>query len=238
MALPHCGFLVKLRYAVKGGNMPRLPVPGPIVIPSCIEVKLHWSDTFGLFSNVLHGNLTAVGPINPALAETLFSALKANVATVTWLGDLATTISFTGVSVKDIRAANNPEFPSSSLAAPGTAVGPAVAINSALVVTLRSAQAGRAFRGRVYLAGLTATALASARQWTTGAGANAVAFVEGIQAVLTANSIPLVIAQRALQAGTDASGNPLPARLAAVVPVVSVDIANPRVDTQRKRLGR
>lgn len=218
--------------------MPRVPVPGPIVIPNCIEVKLHWSDSLGLFSNVLHGNLTAVGPINPALAETLFSAFKANTGTVVWLADLAATMSFTGVSVKDLRAANNPEFPSSGASAPGAAVGAAASVNNALVVTLRSAQAGRGFRGRVYLGGLTQASLASARQWSGAAGANAVGFIEGVRSVLSANSIPMVIAQKALQAGTDVAGNPLPARLAGIVPVVSVDIANPRVDSMRRRLGR
>jgi hypothetical protein len=140
--------------------------------------------------------------------------------------------------VKDLRAANNPEYLSSSGPAAGTAVGAAASINTALVATLRTAQAGRGFRGRVYLAGLTNASLASSRQWDGPTGTDAVAFVEGLRTVMNTNSIPMVVAQRALQAGTDVNGNPLPARLADTVPVVLVDIANPRVDTQRRRLGR
>lgn len=218
--------------------MVRIPVGGPLVIRDCIEVKLHWSDSLGTFANVLHGNLTAVGPINPALAETLFSAFKAHAATVAWLADLATTVSFTGVSIKDLRAAHNPEFPSGGGPAFGTAVGPATSIGSALVVTLRTAQSGREFRGRVYLAGLTQAALASARQWDGLVGSRATAFIEGIRSVMSTNSIPMVIAHRALNAEEPVVPGSDPARLDGVVPVVSVDIANPRVDTMRRRLGR
>lgn len=218
--------------------MARLPVAGPIVIPNGIEVALHWSHPSGTFRNVFHGTNSAAGPVNPGLASTLFSAIKANAATTTFFVHLHTTVQFVGVSIKDLRAPNNPELPSTGTALAGTGPDDPVAISNALVVTLRTAFAGKGFRGRVYLAGFTIVAQDSMKVWDTGVGTDAVAFVEGIRTVLGTNNIPMAVGQRALQAGSDVHGNPMPARAAAVIPVISTDIANPRIDTQRRRLGR
>lgn len=218
--------------------MARLPVPGPVVIPEGLEIKLVWSDGVGEWTNVLHGHLTAVGPISPGLAEQLFSAIKGQTGTAPWLAQLATTTEFTGVRVKDLRAAYNPEFLSSGAAAAGTGVGAPLSTNVALCVTERTGQAGRGFRGRVFLAGITVDGLSGPRQFDSATGAAAVAFMQGVMSALSTNQVPLVIGQRALAAGTDAAGNPLPARPADTVPVVSVEVADLRVDTQRRRLGR
>jgi hypothetical protein len=218
--------------------MARLPVVGPKTIPNCIEVVLSWTSTNRTFHNVLHGNLTAVGPINPGMAETLFSAFKANAATTTWLTHVDANARFAGVAVKDLRAPNNPSYFSTGLVAPGTAAGVPLPLSTSLVATLRTAQSGQGFRGRVYLAGLTDAALASAVVFGDQVGTDAVAFLNGINSVMGTNNIPLVVAQSALQAGTHHDGSPWEARPAGVLPVTAIDIANPRIDSQRKRLGR
>ena len=104
--------------------------------------------------NVLHAQVTAAGPLNPSVGETIFSAIKANAATTTWLTQLPVNTSFTGVDVRDMRASNFPLLPSSSAAAPGTSAQNAISPQTAIVITLRTASAGRAFRGRVFLGGL------------------------------------------------------------------------------------
>lgn len=219
--------------------MPRPPTPPPIVIPNCILVALHFVYPGGEFSNVIHGNLTSVGPLNPALAETLFSAFKANAAIAAWLTNhVVTTVEFARVSIKDMRAGNNPTLLSTGAAAPGGAIGAAAPVQAALVVTHRTAQSGRAFRGRTYLAGLPAGDMADQRTWGSAVGVDGVATLNGIQSVMTANQIPMVVAQQHLLAGTTENGAVLPDRPAAVVPITGFDIANPRIDTQRRRLGR
>lgn len=218
--------------------MARPPTPPPIIIPNCIMVALHWSDSGREFSNVIHGNLTAVGPLNPALPETLFSAFKANAGITAWLGThVSTGVSFIRVTVKDMRAGNNPTLASSGLPAAGGAAGAQVPVQAAIVVTHRTAQSGRAFRGRSYLGGLTVTDLNGPREWTGATGTAAVAMLNGMQSVMTANQIPMVIAQQHLLADP-ANPTRFPDRPANVVPITGFDIANPRVDTQRRRLGR
>lgn len=218
--------------------MSRTVVPGPVVIPGCIEVSLLFSSSGRNFKNVLHGNLAAAGPINPSLPETLFTGFKTQLTSSGFGAQLSSGTSFTGVTVKDLRAPNNPVYLSTGAAVPGTGAATQLPINDAFVVTLRTGQSGRGFRGRVYLSGLIAASSIDGRTFIGATATAALAFINGVNSVMTTNSIPLVVAQRALAAGTDSHGNPLPARPASVILVTSVVNVNSRVDSQRKRLGR
>lgn len=218
--------------------MPRPNTPPPIIIPNCVQVVLVWSTAGGTFHNVVHGLTTTQGPLNPALATNIFAALKANASMTAWMSThVHTSVSFSGVTVKDLRAGNNPTLASSGTALTGAAAGTVVPYSNALVVTLRTQFSGRAWRGRVYLAGLVATDMQDARNWTGAAGTAAVALVNGIDAVLTTQQIPLALAQKLLIEGTDKRGNPLPRREAHCEDIISADIASPRIDSQRNRLG-
>jgi hypothetical protein len=76
------------------------------------------------------------------------------------------------------------------------------------------------------------------RDWANAAGVAGVAMLNGLNSVMQANGFPMVVAQEHLLAGTDKHGNPLADRPAGVVPITGFDVANPRIDTQRRRLGR
>jgi hypothetical protein len=210
-----------------------------VVIPNTAEVKLHWSVTGeGSFTNVLHGLYSTAPTFNPPLAEAIFSAIKTASSTTAFFAHLGTNVRFDAVTVKNLNSPNLAEFRSTSLAMPGTGTPPIASINNALVVTLRTAQAGQGFRGRVYLAGLLQADLASPRQWLNATGLLAVDFVSGIDAAMSAQQIPLAVAQHALNAGTHHDGTPWAARPAGSFDVVSMAIVNDRVDSQRRRLGR
>jgi len=224
--------------AVDWSNMARPPVSGPVVIPNCLEMKLHWTLGGARCSNVLHGMNSFPAPLDPTLAEQLFAAMKANTSTTAFLGICTPGLAFTGVSVKDLRTANQADLPSTGGAALGTSADPPLASNAALVVTLRTAQSGQGFRGRIYLLGLVASTLDDANTFSDATNGIATAFVEGIRQVMSTNTMPMGVAQRALGAGTHHDGSPWAARPADIIPVVSVDVANTRVDSQRRRLGR
>lgn len=218
--------------------MARTPVAGPIVIPNCMEVKLHWLCDGEAFSNVLHGVYTAQRPINPALPETIFAAIKAATTTVTWMTHLDPACSLTGVSLKDLHTANQPETESTGLAMPGTGTGTPISLGSSLVITLRTAQTGQGFRGRVYLSGLTDAAIQNSRHFTATVGSDGRAFVDGLRTVMDGNTVPMCVAQRALNAGTHHDGTPWAARPAGTPDVTSVVLRDTRIDSQRRRLGR
>lgn len=217
----------------------RLPQKGPIVIPNCAMVKVLWTMNGMTLSNVFHGALTAAGPLNPNIAETIFSAIKAAAATTAWMAILSTECELSGVEVKDIRAANNPIIPSTGVALAGSAAGAPISQGSALVVTLATQFSGRGFFGRAYLAGLTGGALATARDATQATANAAVAFVSGVNSAMTASGLPMVVAQRLLLAST-APGAPPPYnsnRPAGTIPVQNIRVTDLRLDSQRRRLG-
>jgi len=172
------------------------------------------------------------------MAETLFTAFKTAFTSSGYAAAILPTVQFEAVSLKDLRTANQPILLSSSAPVVGTSSGNPISIGSALVVSLQTAQSGRQFRGRVFLAGMSDATLADARTFNAGMGAAAVSFITGIMGALSSNSMPLGLAQRALAAGTDKAGNVLPPRVANIIPVTNASMTDYRIDTQRRRLGR
>lgn len=223
-------------------HYPRPPVKGPVVIPNCAEIKVLWTQGSLTLNNVFHGALTAAGPMNPAVAESIFSALKANTATTTWLGHLSTSISLSGVHVKDLRAANNPTLTSTGLPVLGTGTGSVLPQDNALVITLKTAFSGKGYVGRVYLPGLDSAQLADSRHWisTTVFDNAALGFVNAVNSAMTAQGLPWVLGRRALQANTDPAAPPhlQQNRPADTIPIASAAVTDHRVDSQRRRLGR
>jgi len=212
-----------------------------MVIPNCSSVRFLFLQNGVILSITLFAGTVAAGPLNPTVAETIWSAAKANAATTAWLTHCSPSLSFTGVHVKDLRAANNPTLASTTAAIPGTGTGNALSQATAMCVTLRTAQSGRGFVGRVFLPGMVDSVLANARTFDEDvAGPAAVAFVQGLQAAATPNLGSPVLAQRQLLAST-VPGAPPPynsPRNATTIPITGVNIASPLVDTQRRRIGR
>lgn len=207
-----------------------------VVIPNCVEVRLKWTGSSIPFLNVLHAQYTIAGPLNPSIGETLFAAIKAAAATTTWLTFLAPDTSFTGVGVRDIRAANNPELVSTGASVPGTNAQAALPHQVAMCVTLKTAFAGKQFRGRVYMGGLAQGAGTTGGVIQGAGNTAAVGFVNAVSTALSAQSMTLAIGQKALPQRNDSHGNVLPARVANVVPVTNIVALNTRFDTQRRRL--
>lgn len=218
--------------------MARLPVAGPVVIPNVVEVRLGWECAGQQFSNIFHGQSPTGTAATDANAQALFSSISAGFSSSGWSGFVHPTVSLVRVGIKSLHVANQVEHFSTGAAVPGAAAGAGAPLNAALVVTLRTAQSGRAFRGRSYLGGLADNALANMFQTAGAANTAAAAFVTAIMNGMSAISAPMAIAQRALQAGTDHAGNPLPARAANAVAVTLAEVHNTRVDSQRRRTGR
>jgi hypothetical protein len=218
--------------------MPRTPVGGPVVIPNAIEIRIIWTLAGRTFSNVLHGQNPGGAAATDATAQTLMSGISTQFTSSGWAGFVHPTCQLFQVQLKSLHTANQVGHFSTGAAIPGTATGAGAPLNCALVVTLRTAQAGVAFRGRSYLGGLADSALQNMFDTTTAANTAAAAFVTGIMTVASGAQLPIGIAQRALNAGTTHGGAPLPARAANIIPVTLAEVHNARVDSQRRRTGR
>lgn len=214
-------------------------IPGATLIPNTIQVRLIWSLPNGkTVYNVMHGSVAGGFAATSTVAEAIFAAVKASAGWTAWRARLNTGVSLTGVDLRDMRTANQPLAASTGAAAAGTGVGTALPPGDALVVTLRTALAGRGFRGRVYLPGLDSTALAAGGVAAAGTVTDATSFVTAVQTALTGQSVTLAIAQPARQQYTGNTGAVHAARAAGVVPVTSIVTRNNIIDHQRRRSGR
>lgn len=203
-----------------------------------MELKLSWGLTGGRsWMNVLHCRLTSA-TVNQALANQIMTGITGSAATTAFLAHVGNQVNFFSVRVKDLRQPNLAEFQSNAAGALGTGATAIVSLNDALVVTLRTAKSGQGFRGRVYLAGILQADQTSPTAFDTAVGGLAKNFIDGINSVTGGLSLPLVVAQRALNAGTHSDGSPWAARPADVNDVVSTEVTNARIDSQRRRLGR
>lgn len=210
---------------------------GPIIIPNCVEVRLHWVYSNITWFNVLHAQYTLAGPVSPTAPESIFSAIKASAGWTAWSAHTRPDNSLTAVGVRDIRGPNFPELLSTSGPAFGTGPSTPMAPQVCMVVTFKTAQAGRAFRGRCYLSGLDQNCqLAGGHTIDPPANTAAVGFLNAVQSAMAAQSMTLAIGQKALPQRLAHDGSTLPARPANVVPVTSIVTLNTRFDTQRRRL--
>jgi hypothetical protein len=168
-------------------------VPVSPVIANCVEVRLLWNYAGALAVNVLHAQAAAGVVVNQALANTVGAAIKtafqSNLAT-----HCNTNTDLVRVGVRDLRAPAQAEYLDAGAATPGTSVGEPLPPQIALNVTLRTAQAGKSYRGRVYLGGFTETDNELAGSATPALSTAAVAFIQAVSGALTSSQLTLAVA--------------------------------------------
>jgi hypothetical protein len=214
-------------------------IPGPVIIPNCIQVRLIWSLPNGkTIYNVLHGQVAGGFSATTTVAEAVFAAVKAAAGWTSFRAQINSGVNFVGVDLRDLRTANQPIVQSTGAVAAGTGAGTALPPGDAVCVTLRTATVGRNSRGRVYLGGLDSGAMAAGGVISATTMTNAKAFVDAVSTALTASSITMAIANPARQAYTGTTGAVHAARSAAVLPVTATVVRNNIFDHQRKRAGR
>ena len=148
--------------------------------------------------------------------------------------------SFAGIDIRDMRVITNPWFPSTGGVVAGTGAAAEVPAGVALCVTLKTALAGRGYRGRCYLPGLDTTAVTAATgAIVAAANTAAVNFVTAVQTALAASGITMAIAEPPRLGYTSLiTGVVIPARPAAVTPLTSITTRSTTFRSQRRRALR
>lgn len=170
----------------------------PLVIPSTVLVRLTWGFAGQPAAiNVLAFRKLDGSAVDQAKANSIDAAMKA-AHTSSGLRALQTgAVQLMTASVRDISAPNLPEFVGAGDPQGGTAVaGKQLPPQISLVVTLRTAKAGKEFRGRSYVplwhdSALDASGIASAAATTA-----AKAFIDAADAGLTPLGYDLAVASR------------------------------------------
>lgn len=204
-----------------------------LVVPSAVQLRLHWTmngvDCFNVLGGAVAGGFTA----SQAIANALGTAILGRFTSSGLAALCATTTSLISVGLRDIRVANQPEFVSVAAAVPGTGAGNPLPNHVAAVVTLRTALAGRSFRGRAYFGGFIVAENTAAGAIVAALNTALVSFVTGAQTDMAASAITLGVVSRPF---AGAAGPPVrPARPGVVTPVTGIIARDTKWDTQRRR---
>lgn len=210
----------------------------PLVIPNAALIKLFWAQGTRSWLNVFGAVGTgALPPINQALADALLTGVQGELSGSTLISHLAATTLFMGVSIKDISAPNRGEFLGESSGTPGTGVTDPLPLSNAICITLRTALAGKSFRGRVYYSGFTEDANDASGRATAAAGGAARSFTSGLNGVLTGSGLQMAVLSRPAAAVT-IPAKTTAARAGQATAVIQWDSRNTKWESQRRRTGR
>lgn len=197
-------------------------------------VRWNWSSGPRIMHNVTHVRAPSGFVVNVANAN-LWATAIANLITSSGLvGHLSVSTAFTGISLRDLRSVDQPFVDSTSGSVTGAAAGDPLPAQIAAVVTLRTALAGRANRGRQYLPPLDEASNDSSGRIATAAKTSLDSFATGwISAMSQASTVPAIVHQPVFDR-TDCTV----IRAPGVENITSVSVRDTRFDSQRRRAGR
>lgn len=210
----------------------------PLVVPSSALLKLNWTGPSRNFQNALGLRWAgAAVTVTQALTDAIFTAIKARSETTAMLALFGQNVTLASISLKDINSANLTEFTSGGAAIAGTGVGATLPLNDALCVTLRTASAGKSFRGRVYLSGWTQAQSDSNGRTLAAANTAGKNFIDGINTAVGASGFTLAVLSRNA-AGKTIPQKVIPARAGFSTAVSATQVRNTKWESQRRRTGR
>jgi len=204
------------------------------VLANAVQVRLHWLFNGVAAFNVLGGIVGGGYANSQAHANTLGAAVLGHFTTSGLAALCATTTELLGVGIRDVRTLNEAEFVSVAAAVSGTGVGDPLPNELAAVVTLRTAKAGKSFRGRSYFSGGIKGESTAAGAIAAGFNTALVAFMTDVQTDMTAEGITLSVLSRPRFANLLP---PLDIQTygGAITPVTAIVTRDTEWDTQRRR---
>ncbi len=211
-------------------------IPGPLIIPLTWQVRLVWTLPNGRqASNVLHAIVPDGSPPDEANATALFDDIAAATETTTYFAFLKTTTALQFIDIRDLRTESQALVQSTSAAVPGTGTGNALPEEVALVVSLRTALAGRAHRGRTYLTGFDDTALDANGHAVAGLTAAAADWMTALKDSMLGLGMTLGIGHRGHAEYVNPKGATIAAEAAGTDRVLTCVVRDNVFDSQRRR---
>lgn len=189
------------------------------------EVVINWTNAGVKCCNVLH--YRQVGDVGPeTVAPALAGAVNTNILAV--MADMmSTSVSFQNLTVQRLGPGIPlvaQEFAPAQFS--GNAAGQALPNNVALCFTKRSLLAGRKYRGRFYLGGLSEADTNGNIFLVANYPFVLLNFLVGLKSTFAGSLVPVITGRKFNDARTSWHG----------VDISDVVLRDPRVDTQRRRL--
>lgn len=168
-----------------------------VQVPNGAEIKLYFSVGGQLAVNTFGARVVSPATvIGQSTADALGSAIKA-AFTAQVAVQMATTTQLVRVGVRDLRQNNMTEFRDTGAAVAGTApTSDGLPASVAQCVTLRTAGAGKSFRGRVFLSGWAEAANGPNGTQIAGAATAGVNFVGAVSTALVNNGMQMAVLTR------------------------------------------
>jgi len=211
-------------------------IAGPLVIPLTWQVRLAWILPNGrLATNVLHAIVPDGGTPGSDTCNAIFDDIAAATETTAYFAFLAATTALQFLDIRDLREPELALVQSTSAAVPGTGTLHALPEEVSLVCTLRSALAGRAHRGRIYLTGYDASAIDTAGHAVAGLTAAATAWVNMVKETFLGHGIAMGIGHRGHAEYVNAKGQTVAAEAPGTDLVTSALVQDNIFDSQRRR---
>lgn len=177
-----------------------------LVVPTSALVKVIWAMGGTPYAlNVFGALKVGAVVINQALADALFASVKSQAGTTALMAAIGTGVSLLSVAIRDISGPNLPEYVGAGAALPGQAAGNLLPPQIACCVTIRTALAGKSFRGRCYIPGFTVGSVTATGDMAANVGGLSTGFVNAIDSAMAANNLNLAVVSRKLLASEAAT---------------------------------
>lgn len=215
-------------------RVPKLSGSHPVVLATAVQVRLRWSLNGKLCFNSL-GGIVAGGYTNSQThANNLGTAVIGRFTSSGLKALCAASTEILGVGIRNLQVANEVEYESVAAGVIGTGSGDALPNELAAVITLRTAKAGKRFRGRAYFGGGNEAQNTSVGQIDAGFNTALVSFLQGVQTDMGTEGITLAVLSRP-QFANLAPPNDVQTYAGAITPVTAVVARDTLWDSQRKR---
>jgi hypothetical protein len=199
-----------------------------------LQINLAWTfQATHQALNVCHAILPAGLTVTVTLADAITNALNALYVSSGMGTNQPTTTRAPSAQLRDLRQANLPLVPSTIPGSAGTTTGDPLPASVAAVMSLRTARAGRSFRGRCYIPGWGEGANDATGHIGTAAKAALDAWALGFLSAINQQGLQLAVLKRPIFGSNGAITVP-----GVLTPVTQATIRDVRWDSQRRRLGR
>lgn len=215
-------------------RVPKLSGSHPVVLDNAVQVRLFWTLNGIPCFNVLGGRVGGGYVNSQAHANSLTTAVLGRFNTSGLQADMADTTVLLGVGIRNLRVANEVEYSNLTTPATGTAVGQALPNQLAAVATLRTAKAGKSYRGRVYISGGDEAQNGANGTIAAGFNTDLLAFLNGVKTDMGTEGITMAVLSHKRYANLAPPAD-IETWAGAVTDVVSIETRDTQWDTQRRR---
>lgn len=210
----------------------------PFVVASAAQLTLNWSGATRTWQNVIGCRaLNTMPTVDQALAETLFTGIRGSANFTALMALMAPTVIFESIGIRSLNTPNQAKFTSTGTPLAGGGTGDMLPLSTAAVVTIRTALAGKSFRGRVYFSGFDEAQNDANGRSVAGVNTACSGAMVAVNSILAQNGLTVAVISRP-RAGVTIPAVTRPAVTGGATPVSAFDTRNTKWESQRRRTGR